>query len=223
MRMANMVTATAEVMGTEVSTEALKLWVNALWDLDDGVIQNALLRCCREMRGKNGFPPILTIADVLDRAGVVVESEAEDAEWQVAWEVAVRHASKYIVSNPEGEYEEKHYFGETIVIPELSQRIRDTVRRIGGWRAIKCMSNDDFPFVQKRFREAYQAWEAAEVALSRNALAGIAGFKELMTGKTMPEGKRLADVRAESRLLSGRGNSLSVPASIPKSLEDVSA
>ena len=131
-----MVTTTAEVMGTEVSTEALKLWVNALWNLDDGVIEKALRRCCREMRGKNGFPPTLTIADVLDRAGVVVESEAEDTEWQVALDVAVRHASKYIVSNPEGEYEEKHYFGETIVIPELPQRISDTVRRIGGWRRL---------------------------------------------------------------------------------------
>jgi len=190
-----MVTATAEVMGTDVSTEALKLWVNALWDLDDGIIQNALLRCCREMRGKNGFPPVLTIADMLDRAGVVVESETEDAEWQVAWDVAVRHASKYIITNPEGEYEERRYFGETIVIPELPQRIRDTVRRIGGWRAIKCMSNDDFPFVQKRFREAYQAWEAAEVALSRNALAGIGGFKELMAAKSMPEGKMSVSFR----------------------------
>ena len=196
-----MVTVTAEVMGTEVSTEALKFWVNVLWDLDDGVIQNALLRCCREMRGKNGFPPTLTIADVLDRAGVVVESEADEAEWQVAWDVAVRHASKHIVSNPEGEYEERHYFGETTSIPELPQQIRDTVHRIGGWRAIKCMSNDDFPFVQKRFREAYQAWEAAEFALSRNALAGIGGFKELMAAKKMPERKRLADVRAESRQL----------------------
>lgn len=202
-QIAEMITATAEVMGTELSPSALALFVTDLEKLPIESVAGALVRCRREMRGKNAFPPTLTIADVLDRAGVVVESEAEDAEWQVAWEVAVSHASKYIVSNPEGEYEEKHYFGETNVIPELPQRIRDTVRRIGGWRAIKCMSNDDFPFVQKRFRERYQAWEAAEAALSRNALAGIPGFKELMAAKKMPESKRLADVRAESRLLSG--------------------
>ena len=205
-QIAEMVTATVEVMGTELSPPALALFVTDLEKLPIESVAGALARCRREIHGRNGFPPMLTIADVLGRAGVVAESETEDAEWQVAWDVAVHHASKYIITNPEGEYEEKHYFGETIVIPELSQRIRDTVRRIGGWRAIKCMSNDDFPFVQKRFREAYQACEAAEVALSRNALAGIGGFKELMASKTMPEGKRLADVRAESRLLSGRGN-----------------
>jgi hypothetical protein len=196
-----MVAATAEVMGTELSSTALSLFVNDLAHLPDDVITHALARCRRELRGNNGYPPTLTIADVLERAGVVGESEAEDAEWQVAWDVAVRHASKYIVSNPEGEYEEKHYFGETIDIPKLPQRIGDTVRRIGGWRALKCITSDDFPFVQKRFREQYQAWEAAEVALSRNAFAGVSGFKELMAAKRMPGGKRLKDVRAESRRL----------------------
>jgi Domain of unknown function (DUF6475) len=171
---AEMVTATAEVMGTELSTPALALFVADLEKLPIESLARALARCRREIRGRNGFPPTLTIADVQDRAGVVAESEAEDAEWQAAWDVALHHAGKYIITNPEGEYEEKHYYGETVSIPELSQRIRDTVRRIGGWRAIKCMSNDDFPFVQKRFREAYQAWEAAEFARARKALAGIA-------------------------------------------------
>jgi len=200
-QIAEMVTATVEVMGTELSPPALALFVTDLEKVPIESVAGALARCRREIRGRNGFPPILTIADVLNRAGVVVESEADEAEWQVAWDVAVRHASKHIVSNPEGEYEERHYFGETTSIPELPQQIRDTVRRIGGWRAIKCMSNDDFPFVQKRFREAYQAWEAAEFALSRNSLAGIDGFRELMAVKRMPERKRLADVRAESRQL----------------------
>jgi hypothetical protein len=218
-----MVTATAEVMGTELSTPALALFVADLEKLPIESVARGLARCRREIRGRNGFPPTLTIADVLDRAGVVAESEAKDAEWQVAWDVIVSHASKYIISDPEGGYAERRYFGETIVIPELPQRIRDTVRRIGGWRAIKCMSNDDFPFVQKRFRETYQAWEAAESALSGNALAGISGFKELMAAKSMPEGKRIADTRAESRLLSGRSNSLGVRGSTPGSPEDVGA
>ena len=218
-----MVTATAEVMGTELSTPALALFVADLEKLPIESVARALARCRREIRGRNGFPPTLTIADILDRAGIVAESEAEDAEWQAAWDVAVRHANKYIISNPEGEYQEKHYFGETVVIPELSQRIRDSVRRIGGWRTIKCMSNDDFPFVQKRFREAYQAWRAAEFVLSRNALAGIGGFKELIGAKRMPEGNRLADVRAESRLLSGTSNSLGVRGRVPRSPEDVGA
>ncbi len=79
-RIAEMVTATVEAMGAELSAPALNLFVEDLAELPDDAIACALARCRREIRGKNGFPPVLTIADVFDRAGVVTEGELEQAE-----------------------------------------------------------------------------------------------------------------------------------------------
>jgi hypothetical protein len=212
-----MLAVTAEVMGTELSAPALSAFVNDLIVFPDEVIERALVRCRREIRGKNGFPPTLTIADVLDRVGVVSESEVECAEWRAAWDVTVRYADKYITSDAEGGYGEKRYFGGKLSIPELPPQIRDTVRRIGGWHALKCMNNDDFPFVQKRFCEEYRAWEATEVALSRKAVAGIGGLGELLGAKTMPQPKRTEEVRAESaHLLRGSTTRTANDECVPK-------
>src|SRR5262249_36720447 len=108
-RIAEMVTATAEVMGTELSAPALNLFVEDLSQLSDEAIMHGLTRCRREIRGKKGFPPVLTIADVLDRAGVLSESEVEDAECRAAWDEAQRYISRYVVRNPEGVYEERDF------------------------------------------------------------------------------------------------------------------
>ncbi|HET6179678.1 MAG TPA: hypothetical protein VFE61_22330 [Candidatus Sulfotelmatobacter sp.] len=35
-------------------------------------------------------------------------------------------------------------------------------RRTGGWKVYACMTDGDFPFVQKRFFEEYAAWSAVE-------------------------------------------------------------
>jgi hypothetical protein len=44
----------------------------------------------------------------------------------------------------------------------LGDRILDCVRRSGGWKTYKCATDEDFPFLQKRFFEEYQAWTAVE-------------------------------------------------------------
>lgn len=69
--------------------------------------------------------------------------------------------SKWVQSDVEGRYVITR--GVRSSEPsKLAQRILDTVRRTGGWRAYKCMTNDDFPFQQKRFLEEYEAWTAVE-------------------------------------------------------------
>ena len=51
--------------------------------------------------------------------------------------------------------------GKTVRHP-LSDRVLDTVRRTGGWKVYKRMTDGDFPHVQKRFFEEYAAWAAVE-------------------------------------------------------------
>lgn len=154
--------------------------------LPDDVIAHALARCRREIRGRNGFPPTLTIADVLDRAGVVSETQVEEAECRAAWDVLLRHADKWIISDVNGGYKEKSYFGQNLEIPKLPNRIKDSLRRCGGWRAIKCMTNQDIPFVQRRFFEEYRAWTAVNQVMSLKALEGVPGFSELVEAKRLP-------------------------------------
>jgi hypothetical protein len=187
-----MVAATVDTMGAELSAPALNLFVEDLAMLSDDVIAHALARCRREIRGRNGFPPTLTIADVLDRAGVVSETQVEEAECRAAWDVLLPHADKYIVNNVHGGYEEKHYFGQSLEIPQLPDRIKDSLRRCGGWQAIKRMTNEDMPFVQRRFYEEYRAWNATEAALSAGALSGNQSFAKLLESRAMPGPKRIA-------------------------------
>src|SRR5450759_969844 len=191
-RITEMLVATAEVMGTELSAPALNLFVEDLIELPDEVIARALVRCRREIRGKNGFPPTPTIADVLDRAGVVSETQVEEAECRAAWDVLLRYASKYIVSNVHGGYEEKHYFGQSLEIPQLPDRIKASLRRCGGWQAIKRITNEDMPFIQRRFFEEFRAWNATEAALSAGVLSGNQSFAKLLESRAMPGPKRIA-------------------------------
>ncbi len=198
-RIAEMVAVTAEVMGTELSGAALCLFVDDLAPLSIDQIGHALARCRREIRGKNGFPPTLTIADVLERAGVVSESAIGDAECRAAWDAMLFYAGKYIASDPHGSYGPRHYFDTKTEIPDLEQRTADSLRRIGGWRVIKTMTEDDYPHVQRRFYEEHRAWRATEAALADKVLAGVSGFAALLTNKAMPGSPRLTAGSTETR------------------------
>jgi hypothetical protein len=183
---AEMVAATVEAMGTELSAPALNLFVTDLLPLADEAIVRALTRSRREIRGKNGFPPTLTIADVLDRAGVVTEAEVEDSQCRAAWDLVQQYISRHVVRDSEGIYVERDFVGNRgrVPMPELSQRIRDTVRRVGGWRVLVNPSEDDLPHVQRRFYEEYRAWAATEQASI--ALKGDPSLQRLAAKVTMP-------------------------------------
>jgi len=72
---------------------------------------------------------------------------------------AYTFVKKYVGNDVYGDYGPQHGWYPK-QYPKLSDRILDTVRRTGGWKAYKCMTDDDFPFVQKRFFEEYTAWVA---------------------------------------------------------------
>ena len=174
-----------------MSGPALALWAEELAYLDDDVILEALRRCRCELRGKDGFPPVLTLADILDRAGVVSESQIKDAKARAAWDCAIEYADRFVARNAEGQYEERDFVGNRgrVQRPQLSQQIRDTVRRVGDWRVLKNISSDDFPHVQRRFFEAFNSWQATDIVISSGALSRTGGFQQLVDKCTMRQPK----------------------------------
>jgi hypothetical protein len=75
--------------------------------------------------------------------------------------VLIAFVKKYVGNDVYGDYGPQHGWHPQ-TFPHLSERILDTVRRTGGWKVYKCMTDDDFPFVQKRFFEEYAAWVAVD-------------------------------------------------------------
>jgi hypothetical protein len=120
----------------------------------DDEIDGALTRCARECR----YP--IRLPDILQRIKGQEISQLE-AERHKAWEIVTAFAEKWVQSDVEGNYAISR--GARSSEPaKLSRRILDTVRRTGGWRAYKCMSGDDYPFVRQRFIEEYVSWTAVE-------------------------------------------------------------
>lgn len=111
-----------------------------------------------------------------------------NAEKRLAWDVVEAFASKWVRWNSE----------RTVALvepgaPELSTRIRDTVRRSGGWSVYLRMTDEDFPHQQKRFFEEYEAWtEIQAVAADPGKVLEMPRFKELAAERAIP---RPASVR----------------------------
>lgn len=185
------------------SPDAVDVALDVLQRIPVEAVIAALGRCALEIAGA-GYQPTLSLGDITKRTGIPTQSEVDDAECRAAWDALLLHADKYIVSNPEGDYVPRHYFELKVEIPELDPRTADTLRRVGGWKAVKTMSEGDYPFVQKRSYEEYRAWSATDAALSRGALNGNEAFKGLLASRSMPEPKRIAAVREELKRLKGK-------------------
>jgi hypothetical protein len=137
----------------------------------DEQIAHAMTRCCRECR----YP--VRLSDFLQRIPGQ-EIPAPEAEARKAWDLLQTFASKYVGNDVYGNFGPEHgWYPKTF--PRLSDRILDTVRRSGGWKVYKCMSDEDFPFVQKRFFEEYQAWTAVERVDSGRMLTAAVESKQL--------------------------------------------
>lgn len=181
-------------MGTELSAEALRIFVRALSPLDDITIRNALERTALEIRGKDGFAPKLLLQDVLDRAGIITEAEADQMDAVLAWDAVEKIAARFgrydedgdvvlrpFVSKPKpncrrckgkgmtmhGRLDGDRYVRDCDCrtreeVPEISQRIYDAVRRLGGWNAVKDIAAERYPFVKRDFIQEFTRWTKIE-------------------------------------------------------------
>ena len=119
----------------------------------DDEIAAALTRCARECK----YP--VRVPDILQRIPGQEIPQLE-AEARHAWDVVQDFTRKYVGNDVYGNYGPDH--GWYSNFPKLTERILDSVRRSGGWKTYKCATDEDFPFLQKRFFEEYQAWTAVE-------------------------------------------------------------
>jgi hypothetical protein len=157
-------------------------------------IQAALDRCEFEC-----FYPVRMPHIIQRLPGEGVDTEAEK---RLARDIVEKFVRKYVDNDVHGNYGPDfgwygprfNSLGEVVKAasyPQLSDRILDTVRRTGGWKIYALMTNEDFPFVQKRFFEEYEAWSEVERISDRARLLEIPRAKELVAAKSMePERPR---------------------------------
>jgi len=154
----------------------------------DQQIDTALTRCGRECR----YP--VRLPDLLQRIPGQEIPQLE-AESRKAWDIVTAFVAKYVSNDVHGNYGPEHgWYGKSF--PKLSDRILDTVRRTGGWRTYKLMTEEDFPYMQKRFFEEYQAWTAVELIESDRLLTAPVQIKQLAETHAMGTGTKSAHTEA---------------------------
>jgi hypothetical protein len=145
----------ANIFGAEPTGAVLDVYLQALEDLPDEQFTRAISLAIKNLKF---FPKPAELRELVGADGSSLDQKSETHK---AWDILLSFVSKWVQSDVEGTY--RIYRGvRSSSPPELSQRILDVVRRTGGWKTYKCMTNDDYPFVQKRFFEEYAVWSAVE-------------------------------------------------------------
>jgi len=144
----------AEALGETITAERIRIYASDLEDIPQDVLAGAFRQA---RRTKKFFPKI---SELLFLCGEMPEQQA-DAEVRAAWDLLIQFTNKWVGSTVHGEYLPQN-LRPWRQMPVLSQRIADVVRRTGGWKAYKCMTEDDQPFLQKRFFEEYKAWDVVQ-------------------------------------------------------------
>src|SRR5258708_26580898 len=127
--------ALAEVFKESLTPECIAMYVESLADLTDDQIRMSIGRAVRELEW---FPKPSKLREL---AGAEGSATSQDAETRAAWDRATRFCSKYVSNDVHGNYGPEHgWYPHNF--PKLIQRILDTVRRTGGWRTYKCMTDE---------------------------------------------------------------------------------
>jgi hypothetical protein len=151
--LAEALTILAEGLAEPMTPARLKIYIGDLADLERSQLEIAFARARRELKF---FPRIAELRELAGQGAI----QQADSEVRKAWDVVTKFVDKYVSNDPHGNFGPQ--FGWYSNYPKLSDRILDTVRRTGGWKVYACMTEEDFPFSQKRFFEEYQAWTAVE-------------------------------------------------------------
>lgn len=156
------ITILAEAFSQPMTSERLRIYAGDLEDIERSRLETGFSRARREL---TFFPKIAELRALASGR----PAEHQDAEARKAWDVLTSFVRKYVGNDVYGNYGPEHGWHPKN-FPRLSDRILDTLRRTGGWKTYACMTEADFPFVQKRFFEEYQAWTAVEQVSSARLL-----------------------------------------------------
>ena len=204
----SLVAATAQCLGHELSEEALQIFAHDLFALRDEEIMQSLERCRREVRGMRlTLQDVLSRAGVIPPPEM--EDLDAELAWDRTLEVARRFA-RYVdgesvelrprLSREDPDCDACNGLGIVIgpgerkgylvgnwchcrvreEVPELDQRILDSVQRVGGWGALKELDSGRFPFLRRDFLREYKQWQKLESRRSEKGLdiLTIAATKE---------------------------------------------
>lgn len=103
-------------MGDDISPERIEALLKDLANLDDAVVHRGLVTIARKAKSRNGFAHKLVLADIIEAAGVVLESEGEELAAIAAFDHAVYCADKFGRSDGDGGI----MLGRRVRIPDVS-------------------------------------------------------------------------------------------------------
>jgi len=177
----------AVAKGQVFTQERLRINAEDLVDIPQDALVRAFARARQELDYLPGVSEIrrLAMADTGSRL---------DAEMRSAWDLTIKFVDKYVSNDIHGNYGPEHGWhgprfdreGNVTRLasyPELEPRILDVVRRTGGWKQYKCMTENDQPFQQKRFFEEYKSWLAVEQVTDTSKLLAMPMVKQLPAEK----------------------------------------
>jgi hypothetical protein len=209
--------------GQTYSPERLRINAEDLSDLPREALASAFHRARRELN----FMP--QVSEIRRLAGADPATQL-DGEKRAAWDVLIKFVEKYVGCDAEehfgpeygshsafGPYDDHGVPKHPATYPQLPPRILDCVRRTGGWKQYKRMTEDDHPFQQKRFFEEYENWEATEISLpTLAACLQIPEAKIKLLAKPMDAPRRTPPpdgAHAKLQIVSGRNArpSLNIP------------
>lgn len=138
-------------LGIQITPDRNVMYAEALSDLPRAQLEPALFKLRLEWK-EIFFPPVANIREL-------ALGRSPETETHAAWNTVLEFTRRYVDCNPFGEYGPAHGWYKNY--PKLSDRILQTVRIVGGWKALKLMNHQNEPFIRKAFFEAYE--HAAEV------------------------------------------------------------
>jgi hypothetical protein len=170
--------------GQTLTPERLRINAEDLIDIPKDVLTVAFGKARREL----DFVP--GVAEIRRLAGVAEEGTV-DAEARAAWEMLELFVKRYVDCDVYGNYGPEHgWYPKTY--PLLSERIIGTVRRTGGWATYKLLTDESFPFQQKRFFEEYKVYSLVQPFTDAGKLLVMQPRKELAAAPTEPKSLKAA-------------------------------
>ena len=157
------VTMLAAVLREGVTPAVLAVYAAEISDIPRAQLEGTFAKARRECV----FFPRIAELRALAGVGQQQRASAEANEALAAWIEVQRFCAKYVGNDPYGNWGPQHGWYKSW--PDLGPRVIDSVRAVGGWRAIKLADDRELTFLQKRFTEAFSHCHAVQGTLGAAA------------------------------------------------------
>jgi hypothetical protein len=164
------ITGLAELFHRELSRAAIELYLRALLPLAELELKRAFARAVRECV----HMPVP--AELIRLAGVLTEKERREASAIESWGRVLHAIARWGV-----DMQRYAVYGEP---PMFDARTDYAIRHVGGLSRINRASHTEFGFIERQFREAYEAYERFEALSEKDAKSLLSDFaSQLQSGQ----------------------------------------